>query len=319
MTDHDKGDPDGYSYPAYTYTDDPYGGNYPVVPPYVTGGDGGDGGNGDGDVLTSTITETFASLTETTTFTTSFPVTLTSTFTFTTAIPTTIISDETATVTSLSISTFTSVSTFTTSVLTTLSATVTSTATTSSVFTTTATPPTQSVSLTSTTSATSTISVTTSVTSLTPTVVFDILSIRRAQVPGAAATAAVARRADSSWKRQDVAVQSGFVGSDDNPNPESCTLALRVQFLNGELIANGRTISTDPGVPFINLRNAVNGSITTDFSVQNNILVWANPQFFNGTARFCQVGTDIPVALFTEATDTPADCVLIDLIVFSCE
>ncbi|KAK6070083.1 hypothetical protein SCUP234_10326 [Seiridium cupressi] len=237
---------------------------YQAEPPYITEGQSGcpakpshNTGSNDGGILIATVTETFGSLTFTTTFTTS--------------------------------------------ILSTLSATVTSTATTASVLTTTVSQPTVSATLTVTSSGG----------------VLDILSIRRVVANAAAATPAAAARRENSrdWKRQDVE-SDGFVGTEDDPNPDVCTSAGLIQFLNGELIASGRTISVDPGVPFISLGDAVNGSISTDFSIQNSIPTWANPQFFGGRARFCQVGDELPVALFA-GTDQPPGCVLVDLIVYS--
>ncbi|KAH6652288.1 hypothetical protein BKA67DRAFT_352219 [Truncatella angustata] len=219
------------------------------------------------------------------TYTTLRPVTRTTTLTTTTAIPTTIILNTTDTVTSLVTSTFTTVSTFTTSVLETLTATVTSTATTSSIFTTTA--------------ATS----------------FNILSVRLA----ATATAAPVRRELSSrHKRQIDGIPQGFLGSALNPNPNVCSNAVLVEFLNGELFAAGQSISTDLNVPFLDLTRPVEGSITTSFSIGSDILVWANAAFFGGFARFCQVQNGTVYALFTEL-DAPAACIPADLVVYSGE
>ncbi|KAK9414913.1 hypothetical protein SUNI508_10856 [Seiridium unicorne] len=262
-------DPTGGPYPQYPNEPEDEGPTdtqapYQAEPPYITEGQSGypakpshNTGSNDGGIFISTVTETFGSLTFTTTFTTS--------------------------------------------ILSTLSATVTSTATTASVLTTTVSQPAVSATLTVTSSGG----------------VLDILSIRRVVANAAAATPAAAARRENSrdWKRQDVE-SDGFVGTEDDPNPDVCTFAGLIQFLNGELITSGRTISVDPSVPFISLGDAVNGSISTDFSIQNSILTWANPQFFGGRARFCQVGDEIPVALFAE-TDQPADCVLVDLIVYS--
>ncbi|KAK6083336.1 proline rich protein [Seiridium cupressi] len=262
-------DPTGGPYPQYPNEPEDGGPTdtqapYQAEPPYITEGQSGypakpshNTGSNDGGILISTVTETFGSLTFTTTFTTS--------------------------------------------ILSTLSAAVTSTATTASVLTTTVSQPTVSATLTVTSSGG----------------VLDMLSIRRVVANAAAATPAAAARRENSrdWKRQDVE-SDGFVGTEDDPNPDVCTFAGLIQFLNGELIASGRTISVDPGVPFISLGDAVNGSISTDFSIQNSVLTWANPQFFGGRARFCQVGDELPVALFAE-TDQPPDCVLVDLIVYS--
>ncbi|KAI1860410.1 hypothetical protein JX265_009809 [Neoarthrinium moseri] len=114
-------------------TDDAYShySGHSAHPPHGTQGNGGHGiyhtSESDEEPLgTSTIHETV-------TFATSVPVTLATTLTITTAIPTTIFQNNTATVTSFSISTFitvstfTSISTFTTVSPQTVSATITST------------------------------------------------------------------------------------------------------------------------------------------------------------------------------------------------
>ncbi|KAI1857364.1 uncharacterized protein JN550_013244 [Neoarthrinium moseri] len=166
-------------YPVHTgiYSNSPYPDNgHSANPPYSTQSNGGisteyntepyptsggnvypTSGNGEGPGVTSTVEETFPSLTQTATFTTSVPVTFTTTLTFTTAVPTTIINNSTATVTSFSISTLTSVSTFTTVSSLTLSATVTSVVTNEPTFTTTATPPTETLSSTESVSVTETL------------------------------------------------------------------------------------------------------------------------------------------------------------------
>lgn len=169
------------------------------------------------------------------------------------------------------------------------------------------------VSSTSTTSSLATLTGTSSTTSRAT---VDILSIHRAVATAPASPLSVVA------KRQVIGEPGGFIGPLINPsadgNPSVCNLAGHFEFVGGQLITDGVALSVDPGVSFISLRNARNGTITTDFSNQNNKLVWANPDFFGGVARFCQVGNEIPVALFTSA-DPPADCILIDLFVFTCE
>lgn len=219
------------------------------------------------------------------TFTTLRPVTLITTLTTTIAIPTTIVIDNTITIASVVTSTLTTVSTFTTSVLETLTYTATLTTTTSSIITTAVPSP------------------------------FEMLSIRAAAMPEATP---VRQKLPSSQKRQSDGGIGGFIGPLPNPNPKSCSDAVPVKFLGGQLIVGNRLISTDVGVSILDLAKPLpeDGAITTEFFIADGILRWANVEFFGGFARFCQLANGTVYALFSEI-EMPTDCVSVDVVVYS--
>lgn len=64
----------------------------------------------------------------------------------------------------------------------------------------------------------------------------------------------------------------------------------------------------------INFTIANQGSISTRFEVVDSVLHWYNPQFFNGEAIFCVVGSDI-YALFS-SFGRPEGCVTVQLVLF---
>lgn len=70
--------------------------------------------------------------------------------------------------------------------------------------------------------------------------------------------------------------------------------------------------------PYVSLNDPVaGGSITTSFTIEGNVLVWSNSQFFNGRAGFCEL-KDVVYATFT-AAGGPAGCVPVQIVVVSCE
>lgn len=122
-------------------------------------------------------------------------------------------------------------------------------------------------------------------------------------------------RSNLNSKRQTTLSGVGFVGSGDHWNPIKCSEAALFHREYGKLIRNGRPVSVDPGVPYINMADYPNGSITTEFSIENGILRWRNNQFFGGIARFCQVNNDSVYAVFSN-TKRPANCKTINLVVY---
>lgn len=263
---------------------------------------------------------------------------ITTTVISTTEVPTTFTIDNTATVTSVLTSVVTSVSTFSTSFPVTFSVTLTTTDTTSTVITTLATT---SAIVTSTATSEITIigpTVTSSgptitgpgltvtlpgITGPTVTVIptglpfLEIISIR---LSPAATPAPIAKRWLPRLKRQatEQLLPQGYFGTPVDPNPDTCDKAVQVEFDEGTVIANGRLIATIPDLPFLDLTVLTEGSIQTNFSIQNDLVVWANDAFFDGLARFCQVLDGRVFGLFTDTTG-PADCTLVDLVVYSCE
>jgi hypothetical protein len=112
--------------------------------------------------------------------------------------------------------------------------------------------------------------------------------------------------------------QNGFigVGAGSDPNPQDCTDAARFLQLNTQLFFNDDyPIGVEPDVPFIDLSIQAPGSISTSFSIENGVLVWANALFSNGLASFCQTPNGSVFAIF-DALLTPADCELKDLVVY---
>lgn len=145
----------------------------------------------------------------------------------------------------------------------------------------------------------------------------EIISVR---INPAATPAAVARRWLPRFKRQatEQLPPQGYFGTPDDVAPQTCDRAVQVEFDEGRVIANGRLIATQPDLPFLDLTVLTEGSIQTNFSIQNDLVVWANDAFFGGLARFCQVLDGRIFGLFEDTTG-PADCTLVDLVVYSCE
>lgn len=94
----------------------------------------------------------------------------------------------------------------------------------------------------------------------------------------------------------------------------TCSRAAPYYTFNGQLfeVTTGLALSVNFGVPFINFTIAAQGSISTRFEVVDSILHWYNPQFYNGEATFCVVGSAI-FATFT-SYGRPADCVTVQLV-----
>jgi hypothetical protein len=127
--------------------------------------------------------------------------------------------------------------------------------------------------------------------------------------------ATLARRHSMNTKRQ-LQVGAGFVGAAGPVNPTDCSLATPFTFLNGQLSSGGELISTDENIslqPFFT--NPTVGAITTTFSLQDSVLVWANAAFDGGVAGFCQ-DTAGQVWITFDATPVPFDCAPVDLIAF---
>lgn len=96
----------------------------------------------------------------------------------------------------------------------------------------------------------------------------------------------------------------------------SCSNAAPYYTFNGQLfeVATGLALSVNLGVPFINFTIAAQGSISTRFEIVDSVLHWYNPQFFNGEATFCVIGSAI-FATFT-SFGRPAGCVTVELVLF---
>lgn len=104
----------------------------------------------------------------------------------------------------------------------------------------------------------------------------------------------------------------GFVAS--NNVTFTCERAAPYYVFNGQLfeVASGLTLSVNLGTPFINFTIAAQGAISTRFDVVDGVLRWFNPQFYNGEATFCVVGSAI-FATFS-SFGRPAGCVNVQLI-----
>ncbi|KAK6827748.1 hypothetical protein PG987_011089 [Apiospora arundinis] len=120
-------------------------------------------------------------------------------------------------------------------------------------------------------------------------------------------------RMEPSWKRDS---DPGFVGDSRNPNPRSCSDAVRYRQSNGQLQRRGRFISVDFGVDYIDMTNFVGGSISTVFSVVNDTLQWDNEAFYNGRATFCQVDNEIVYVVFKDIDRGPEGCTPVFLVVY---
>lgn len=96
-----------------------------------------------------------------------------------------------------------------------------------------------------------------------------------------------------------------------------CGTANTYTIADGQLIfgASNLPAAVDPGLPYISLNGATSGTITRQFSVVNNDLVWTNPAFFNGQATFCTLNGGV-YAVFTSAGG-PAGCVTVQLAVIA--
>lgn len=106
----------------------------------------------------------------------------------------------------------------------------------------------------------------------------------------------------------------GFISNKDVTF--TCANAAPYYTFNGQLfeVATGLTLSVNLGTPFINFTLAAQGGISTRFDIVDGKLRWFNPQFFNGEATFCVVGSDI-FATFS-SFGRPAACVNVELVLF---
>ncbi|KAH8197807.1 hypothetical protein TruAng_008005 [Truncatella angustata] len=106
---------------------------------------------------------------------------------------------------------------------------------------------------------------------------------------------------------------SGYVGDETMWNPSNCSDATVYRQSRGQLVAisKKRTLSVDPGVPYINMADYPGGSIET-----YNALQWKNETFYNGSAGFCMYMTGEVFATFTEAGG-PSECIPIRLVVWA--
>ncbi|KAK8059439.1 hypothetical protein PG996_009369 [Apiospora saccharicola] len=120
------------------------------------------------------------------------------------------------------------------------------------------------------------------------------------------------RRREPS-KRDDT--DPGFVGDSQDPNPDSCSNAVRFRQSGGQLQRQGRAVSVDPGVDYIDLANYAGGAISTLFSVVDETLRWDNDAFYGGRTSFCQVDSETVYAAFTNAGG-PKGCSPVALVVY---
>ncbi|KAK8051120.1 hypothetical protein PG993_002505 [Apiospora rasikravindrae] len=141
-----------------------------------------------------------------------------------------------------------------------------------------------------------------------------ILSIEATATPGPAIQTTTRMRPRIDLRKRDLA--DGFVGNRTDPNPDSCSDAVRFRQSDGRLQRRGRDISVDPGVDYINLVNYAGGSITTTFSVANDTLQWTNDAFYDGRATFCQVGDDGPVYAVLTSAGGPEGCSPVALVIY---
>ncbi|KAK8128502.1 hypothetical protein PG984_009610 [Apiospora sp. TS-2023a] len=140
-----------------------------------------------------------------------------------------------------------------------------------------------------------------------------ILSIEAIASFGPASQKPQARLRREPTKRDDT--DPGFVGDSQDPNPDSCSNAVRFRQSGGQLQRRGRAVSVDPGVDYIDLANYAGGSISTLFSVVDDTLQWNNDAFYEGRARFCQVDSETVYAVFTNAGG-PEGCSPVALVVY---
>lgn len=152
-----------------------------------------------------------------------------------------------------------------------------------------------------------------------------ILSVRSEAPPALAPTITITKEASSSSQargrlaRRQTAENgnstAGFIGDDEFPNPNNCSNARIFIRRSGALQTEGRPLSVDPGVPYIDVANYPGGTITTRFDIVNDTLVWTNSLFHEGQAGFCQINGSSVYATFT-AAGGPKDCEDVDLVVY---
>ena len=113
-------------------------------------------------------------------------------------------------------------------------------------------------------------------------------------------------------KRQDAADgteshQSGFLDGQGTVTP-SCDPGQHVYIKDGMLYDGNGTFSTNREDDTILFSSTayVNGEIDTTFSVEDGVLVWRDPSFDNGVARFC-IGSENKLAAVFRG-DLPDHC-----------
>lgn len=117
---------------------------------------------------------------------------------------------------------------------------------------------------------------------------------------------------DSELRRRQT--KFGFIRHHD-VGSDNCSEASLFHRSGGQLHFNGRPISVNPGVAYISLLDYPDGSITTSFSIVDDILVWSNQAFYDGQASFCQQENGDVFGIFQE-TGAPSDCMPVNLHIY---
>lgn len=96
-----------------------------------------------------------------------------------------------------------------------------------------------------------------------------------------------------------------------------CAAANSYSFSNGQLldVVSGILVSANVDLSPSNLNNPGAKSISTTFVIENGILLWRNPAFYNGAAVFCLLNS-VVYAIF-DRTGPPAGCTTIVLVAIS--
>ncbi|KAI8627934.1 hypothetical protein F5Y19DRAFT_440450 [Xylariaceae sp. FL1651] len=125
-----------------------------------------------------------------------------------------------------------------------------------------------------------------------------------------------AKKKRGVWNMRRQVTTGGFVGNAGPVNPDSCDQASLFGVEDGQLLAGGQDVATDPGVAYMAFKVMPSGTISTTFSIVNGVLHWYNDAFTGGEAGFCQTADGQVFITFQGDAAAPANCNSVTIVVY---
>ncbi len=110
-------------------------------------------------------------------------------------------------------------------------------------------------------------------------------------------------------------LSDGFVGDPSSGTSFDCSGAQVFTLDDGRLQSNGKLLSVDPGVEYVDINSVLGGKISSGFDSEDGLLTWRNTEFSGGIAGFCKAMDGHIYATFTNSGG-PAGCITVYLTVY---
>ncbi|GAW13731.1 hypothetical protein ANO14919_031200 [Xylariales sp. No.14919] len=113
-------------------------------------------------------------------------------------------------------------------------------------------------------------------------------------------------------------LSDGFIGYKPSGSTFNCSEAQVFVLGNGRLQRAGKTLGVDSGVEYTAIKDMSEGGITSGFNSEAGFLVWRNPAFYGGRARFCKT-TNGDIYVTFMGSGGPPSCAAVYLTVYYAE